>query len=388
MEFSKVNFEYDILNFQTKKIEELLGGAPLETLFVYDQNRNLQFVTQPAGTQTEYQYNARDLKVAEIRGAGSPVATTWTYKYDDNKNLTELADAKGTTQFTYDNFDRLVQITHPEQNAKTIEYNDDNQVISEQFYEDADSIPDGVLAQKEYSYDGLHRQTIEREYLFGTQGAILDTTFAYDADSQRITITDPKLRQTQFDYDGAHRKTKMTDAANNVTLYDYDGADNMTGVTEQLASTSGSHISSAQYLTTNTYDALNRLVETIDQLGHTTQFLYDLRNNLLSSIDGIGNVRSYTYDSLNRRTFSRIATSNGKDITSEFAYDANSRMISHKDAKGSTTLFGYDAINRLTRSSIRKTDWSAWLMTEMIIWCPVWIGMLVRLTIHMMAITV
>ncbi len=68
----------------------------------------------------------------------------------------------------------------------------------------------------------------------------------------------------------------------------------------------------------------------------------------MSSIDGTNNVRSYIYDSLNRRTFSRVATANGKDITSEFAYDPNGRMISFKDAKGSTTTFGYDAINRLT----------------------------------------
>ncbi|MCI0446833.1 hypothetical protein L0152_26985, partial [bacterium] len=230
-EFSKVNFEYDILNFQTKRTEELLGGNSLETLFAYDKNRNLRFVTQPAGTQTEYQYSARDLKIAEVRGLNSPVATTWTYKYDNNKNLIELTDAKGTTKFIYDNLDRLIQITHPEGNAKTIEYNDDNQVLSEKFYEDEVSIPAGILAQKDYLYDGLHRQTFEREILFGSQPANLDTTFAYDNDSQLTTITDPMLRQTHIDYDGAHRKTKMTDAANNVTSYDYDGADNMTSVT-------------------------------------------------------------------------------------------------------------------------------------------------------------
>lgn len=347
-EFSKVNFEYDILNFQTKKTEELLGGNSLETLFAYDKNRNLRFVTQPAGTQTEYQYNPRDLKIAEVRGVNSPVATTWTYKYDDNKNLIEMTDAKGTTKFTYDNLDRLIQIEHPEQNAKTIEYNDDNQVLSEKFYEDAAVIPNGILAQKHYLYDGLHRETFEREILFGGTPTNLDTLFAYDNDSQLITITDPLSRQTHFEYDGAHRKTKMTDVANNVTLYGYDGADNMTSVTEQLLGTSGSHLSSAQYLTTNSYDSLNRLVETLDQLGHKTQFLYDLRNNLVASIDGTNNVRSYTYDSLNRRTFSRIGTANGKDITSEYGYDPNGRLISFKDAKGSTTQFGYDEINRLT----------------------------------------
>ena len=347
-EFSKVNFEYDILNSQTKKTEELLGGSSLETLFAYDKNRNLRFVTVPAGTQTEYQYNARDLKTAEVRGLNSPVAITWTYKYDDNKNLIELTDAKATTKFIYDNLDRLIQITHPEGNAKTIEYNDDNQVLSEKFYEDAGSIPAGILAQKDYLYDGLHRQTFERQILFGSQPANLDTTFAYDNDSQLITVTDPLLRQTHFDYDGAHRKTKITDAANNVTSYDYDGAGNIASVTEQLVGTNGSHLSSAQYLTTNSYDSLNRLVETIDQLSHKTQFLYDLRNNLVASIDGTNNVRSYTYDSLNRRTFSRVVTANGKDITSEFAYDPNGRLISFKDAKGSATTFGYDAINRLT----------------------------------------
>jgi len=348
-EFSKVTFGYDILNYKTQTREEA-GETDLVTAFEYDGNRNLTKVIQPEANATEYQYNSRDLKVAEIRGAGSDVQATWRYVYDKNKNLSSMVDSKGTTLFHYDNLDRLIRIAYPEGNTKSIEYNDDGQVVSEFYFEFFSGNQAELIAQKDFVYDALHRVTTETEHVFDApagDNVELDTSYDYDKDSQLTKVTDPLARQTHFLYDGAHRRKKVTDHEGNITEFSYDGNDNVTGIKESLLGSTQSHIQTAEYLTSNTYDSLNRVIETIDSLSHKTSFEYDLRNNLLASMDATGNVRSSVYDELNRRTKSRVVTGTGGDVVTDFSYDKNSRMVSFKDSKGSETTYSYDAINRL-----------------------------------------
>ncbi len=91
---------YDILDDKTEEDIDATGSAPanLVTQYGYDANQNLIKLIKPAGNIVEYDYDERNLKIAERVGYDannptiSPGAVT-IYSYDGNKNLLNIIGA-------------------------------------------------------------------------------------------------------------------------------------------------------------------------------------------------------------------------------------------------------------------------------------------------------
>ena len=100
---------YDILDNKIEEDLDATGSTPanLITKYQYDANQNLILITKPAGNTVEYDYDERNLRIAERVGGASGAVTA--YSYDGNKNLLYViapcdrsgGSASGTLQTVY-----------------------------------------------------------------------------------------------------------------------------------------------------------------------------------------------------------------------------------------------------------------------------------------------
>jgi len=120
------------------------------------------------------------------------------------------------------------------------------------------------------------------------------TTYAFDANGNLLSETDPLGSVTAYVYDNLGRKTSETDAETGVTAYTYDSAGRMTSLTDPEENT-----------TYWTFDPLGRVAtETINvsSTDLTRTFSYDARGNLVRKVDRNGRVIDYAFDALSRQT--------------------------------------------------------------------------------------
>jgi RHS repeat-associated protein len=158
------------------------------------------------------------------------------------------------------------------------------------------------------------------------------TSFGYDTDGRRTTVTLPNGVVSATTYDAAGRTTAVnhTLAANTLQgfTYNLDAAGNRTGVT----STAGSE--------SYTLDALSRITNVSYPGGSSVSYTYDHNGNRLTKTAG-GTTSSYTYDAAGELT---------SDGTNTYTYDANGNLT----ARGSDS-FSYDAASRMTGATVGGT---------------------------------
>src|SRR5262249_10255045 len=111
-----------------------------------------------------------------------------------------------------------------------------------------------------FKYDGLDRLVIRNRKqtdvadLIDGDDAV--TRFTYDAQSNRLSVTEPNGNVTSYQYDALNRQIKTTNAAGDVITTTYDQNSNVKTVTAPNLN-----------VTSNTYDALDRLVQVDDSVG-------------------------------------------------------------------------------------------------------------------------
>jgi RHS repeat-associated protein len=162
------------------------------------------------------------------------------------------------------------------------------------------------------------------------------TTYAYDANGNRETQTDPKGNKTKYTYDADNEQTKVEDANGTITETGYDGAG-------QIVSQTDGNKHTTKYVR----NTLEQVTEVIDPLGRKTTKEYDLAGNLKSLTDQAKRTTTYTHDPGNRLT--EISYSDGKTHAVKYEYDADGNRTSMTDATG-TSSYAFDQLDRLTEN--------------------------------------
>ncbi len=80
------------------------GATLFSYTYQYDNVGNRTRMTEAGGGQTDYTYD----DLYRLTGVTYPDLTTASYTYNDVGNRTQLVDSSGTTNYTYDNADRLL----------------------------------------------------------------------------------------------------------------------------------------------------------------------------------------------------------------------------------------------------------------------------------------
>jgi RHS repeat-associated protein len=393
------------------------------TSFAYDSGNRLLTITYPGGTTTTsftYDYRGRRITMTDQNSRTTtysyddadrlvtvtdPATNKTQYSYDTENNLLSIEDANShTTSFTYDAFGRVTETSFPSTHYEQYAYDAANNLISKTdrkgqtinyVYDDMNRLtqktyPDSTSVEYVYDLVGKLRQVTDPTGTYGfaydNMGRLVGTStqytflplnnftnsYTYDANSNRLTLTDPQGGVTSyaydtlnrlstltpptafsstgfgFTYDVLSRRTQMTRPNGVTTNYTYDNLSRLLSVLHQVSASTidgaaytydsvGNRTSKTNELSAvasnYTYDPLYELTQVTQATNTTESYLYDPVGNRLSSLS----VPSYTNNSSNELTSSSAAS---------YAYDANGNMSS-KTVTGNTTQYTWDYENRL-----------------------------------------
>ena len=157
----------------------------------YDDAGNMVAGTRPDGSVKQWKYDPvlkKAVRIVDARGAVTLMS------YDANGNLTNKIEAAGTP----------IARTNP------WVYNELNQLLRR-----IDARGNGM----DYTYD--ERGNLVREY--DPANPSYQTHYAYDARGNRTAVTNALGHVTRYGYDALDRLIAETNALGHVTLYTYDG---------------------------------------------------------------------------------------------------------------------------------------------------------------------
>ena len=260
---------------------------------------NLASVTNALGqvtNATSYDAHGRPLTITDPNGLATTLA------YDARGRLTSRSAGGETASYQYDGVGQLTRVTQP-----------DGSYIA-------------------YTYDGARRLTGVADNLGNSIAYTLDAM----GNRTREEVRDPASQLTQLRqrvFDALSRLAQDIGAASQTTAYAYDANGNVTSVTDPLS-----------HATTSAYDALNRLIRTTDPAGGVVQMGYDALDRLVSMIDPRNLVTTYQYNGLG----DLVSQTSPDTGATQNVYDAAGNLTSRTDAKGQTTTYQYDALNRKT----------------------------------------
>ncbi|AXN30735.1 DUF6531 domain-containing protein [Vibrio coralliilyticus] len=352
------------------------NGADERTTYEYDDARQRVTVISPGGVRTVTEKNAHGETVSITDGQGHQRR----FEYNAHGQVT-----------------RTTFLAHGEDQPQTLSTNEyDAQTGLLTFSTNAEGI------RTEYRYDALGRQW---KVIQDADGEKLQTTYAYNADGQRIS-ENHEGRVTTLRYDTQGRriwveqggvvKTFAHDLTGQV-IREAEGATDLNGqgreerVTEfdrdamglvlEKRVRSGKDWSGRNSLRSVSYryNAAGQVIEKQTGQGGIARTVYDELGRVQFEINALNYVTAYEYDVANRITkTTRYAKAlpiltvwtadkvthalSGSARTTEHRYDEAGRLAFDIDGLGYATGYEYDAANRVIRTTryakpVTDTSW-------------------------------
>jgi len=281
-----------------------LGGVISTSTYGYDLAGRQIAVTNGFGNVTLYEYDAADNQTAVTDALGNRTDNV----YDPAGHLIFSTNAlHQVTQYVYDSLGRSVRTIYPDGSFTAVGYD----AVGNRVFETNQL---GLVTT--YLYDSASRMTnLLKPVVFNPEGgtnAQPQWSFAFDANGQLKSVSDPKLRTTSFTYDQLGRTLTHTLPMN------------------QTASQS--------------YDSFGRPFHKVDFKGQTNEFVYDTigrlgTNQFYAAGPGIANVMAvYAYDAEDRTK--QIVEPRGVNT---FTYDNQGHVMQILTPEGAVN-YGYEPI--------------------------------------------
>jgi RHS repeat-associated protein len=309
------------------------AAGHVTTFDSYDVDGQPTRVTDPNGVSTALSYDLRGRLRTRTVNAGSPLAETTGFDYDNVGQLVMTTMPDGSVlRYQYDAAHRLTEIVDGLGNV--IQYTLD--AMGNRIKEDVFDPADRLQRTHQRVYDVLNR--LYNDIDAANQKSVL----SYDANGNLKTSTDPLNRNTSLNYDALNRLLNSTDAAGGVTRYGYDAKDRLVSVRDPINLT-----------TTYTYDGLGNLVRLASPDTGIANYVPDAAGNVVGSTDARGLATTYDHDALNRQT---LATFPGGSVVLEYdntatgGVHARGRLTKVTDPSG-VTSYVYDAFGRVVRKT-------------------------------------
>jgi RHS repeat-associated protein len=277
------------------------------TTITYDSLSRPSTVTDGKGQKQTPSYDSLD-RATQVLFNG---ATTCTpsggncigYIYDADGNRTSVTDQSGTTSYYYDALNRATTETLPDTTSAC-----------------AGSSPSGIT----YSYDGVGNGLTTCDS-GGT------TTYAYDPDNRLLSIAEPggncgstPSLCTTFGYNSDGGRTTITFPGGATQTTGYDNAQNTTSVVGK--NSTGSTLTSFAYTYVNGAND-TPLVQTATE------------NDAVAT-----NTNTYSYDAFTRLTAATVTSGSGTSYG--YGYDADGNVLT-RTAGSATTSYAYNGADEL-----------------------------------------
>ncbi|WP_237057157.1 DUF6531 domain-containing protein [Microbulbifer sediminum] len=354
-----VVYEFDRAN----RLAAQVNGEGDRTEYTYDGVGNQLTVTDGNGNTTVNTYDAANRLLTSTNAEGE----TTSYTYDEVGNRLAMTDGNGhTTSYGYDQVNRLVTVTNAENETTRYGYDAVGNRISE---------TDALLRETTWEYDVLNRVVKE------TAADLVETTYAYDEVGNRTSMTvaanTADAVTTSYTYDDNNQLRSETNALNQTVSYDYDANGNRVAMTDARGNTTSytfdknnrlTHVTDPELHTVEyRYDAADNQVEMVDARGNVTTNYFDRANRQVASVDAEGFMVQRSYDNAgNLQTETRYMTALGSvdplalptpvagpdDQVVTFEYDRADRLTARISGEGFRTEFTYDEVGN--RTSVRQ----------------------------------
>jgi RHS repeat-associated protein len=344
-------------------------GVPADETAVetntYDGNGNRVTQTDAEGRQVRFSYDAANRLLARTDGFGTPDAATTDYRLDGVGNVVEERDGRAaligqpwSVRRTFDALDRLETETNGEGGTTTYGYDAEGHRTSV-------TAPAGRVTRFEYDERGALTRVVQPAASPGDPEPA--TAYAYDENRNRLRQTDANGHAVAMEYDALDRLTRRiqdpADASNpsglglaTSTQYDEDGRPVLETDPKGQSSTLA-------------YDELGRLrsrtmalaagAEALWRRTSAIGYEYDANGNLTrateTTVDAAGVAADLaterTWDGLDRLTSETATLPDGGTRTTTYAYWRNGLRKSLTDPSGLVTAYEYDGRNRLARAT-------------------------------------
>jgi RHS repeat-associated protein len=311
------------------------GTAAVTTTFGYDNNGNQTTVASPLSRNSTSTYD----ELNRLNQITDPASGVTAFGYDANDNLTQVTDPRSlVTSYTYNGFGDLKTQVSPDTGTTTNTYDSGGNL---------DTSTDSRGAVADYAYDALNRVTS----VSYTLGGVTDQTIAYTYDS------------------GTNQKGHLTGAtdANHTLSWTYDAQGRVTG--------KGQTVSAITKSIGYGYNADGQLASMVLPSGKTITYGYNANNQITSvtlnspavtilnniTYDPFGPITGWTWGNSTTatRTFDtdgKLTAINGQEQKT-FGYDDAFRITGVTDAADSTKSWtlGYDVLDRLNVATKTST---------------------------------
>jgi YD repeat-containing protein len=289
--------------------------------------RMIKYAYDKAGLLTEVSYH----QLGAITKFAYPGSDSVKYEYDLTGNRVAMKDKIGRTQYVYDNYNRLSQLTTFDGKKISYEYDAWNQVRRI-------LLPDG--SRIEYQHDLTGNIIGVND---GQQGGL---HYEYHPDTNQVHGRLPNGILTVYECSPLGELNSIRHLQADGTLicsyrYTHDSDGRINQIEEAT--------SQGVVTTNNEYDLAGRVSKVSQSDGSTVTYEYDLMGNRMAQTDTNGTIR-YEYDARGRLL---------KAGEVGFAYDDAGNVVSRK-SKAENEAYKYDDENRLlevrsSKSTIRYT---------------------------------
>jgi len=307
----------------------------------------------------------------EIQHVNASTTRITNYAYDfRNRRVIIDGEIDYFQRVEYDNLDRLVKAERYDTTAsgnliersetkyddlsrvyQTIQYGVDpatgnlagGTLVDDMFYDAAGNLtkvdPADIELYREYTYDSLNQMTSETN----PRNAV--TTFTYDPNGERITLTDAEDNTTSWGRDGIGRVVKETNELNDSRTFVYNSAGELSSKTDRDGRVTEFEYDDAGRLTTEQWKDGSTTVNTLSQT-------YDAESNVLT-ISDLVSAYSYTYDGR-----ARLATASNSGTTGvpTVVLSLKHNRLNERTELATTTAGTADFVNSYLYDKLGRTQ--------------------------------
>jgi RHS repeat-associated protein len=333
------------------RVQTMTDAAGQQTSYTYNANWQLESITDARGDVTEFGYeNAYLVSVTRYDDSDEKVQTLYDYDaYGRISTVTEAFDSDFTVSFTYDALNRPKRTTYPDSTYEEITYEGTR----------VRTTRDRLGRHTTYSYDEQQRL----ESVLDAENRL--TSFGWCGCGSMATMTDARGKTTTWTRDLQGRVTAKVLHDGSETAFEYEATagrlwkvtDNQNRVTE-ISYNVDDTIAEIDYPGTTldvtfTYDPYYpRPAEMMDATGPTVLSYYPVAidsvfgDTMLKDVDGplTNDTVTLTYDELGRQTTYSV---NG--VASSWTYDSLGRMDELTNELG-TFRYNFDGLTNRVES--------------------------------------